>query len=83
MPKHWIPLVLLGLISSVAIGCTTTQKAELLPQDGPTLRALYDAHFEKLRQRQIPSVREPLGVRPAVDPPSGLRREENPSHWRN
>ncbi len=78
MPKRWIPLAMLGLISALAIGCTTTEKADILPQDGPTLHALYDTHFDTLRQRQAYSVREHLGVRPAADPFPGIQHV-NPS----
>jgi hypothetical protein len=69
MPKSWISIAVAVLISLLIFGCTTTRKEDVLPQNGPTMRVLYDAHFDKLRQRQAQHVREQLGGRPAVDAP--------------
>ncbi len=84
MPKRWICIATAVLISPLAIRCATTQKEDVLPQDGPSMRALYDNHFDKLRQHQAYHVREQLGSRPVVDAPYRIHntkthQEDSPS----
>ena len=44
-------------------GCASTKEA-VLPQDGPSMKAIYDAHFEAMGARDPQAVRGQLGSRP-------------------
>ena len=55
----WIslaPILLLG-------GCAST-KESVLPQDGPSMKAIYDQHLERTNLRDPEHVRKDLGDRP-------------------
>lgn len=52
---------------SLLVGCATGSKDTLLPQGGPTMREVYDAHFEKTRQRRTEGARRERGARGAGD----------------
>lgn len=58
MPLVWTSLVLSG--------CAGT-KETVLPQDGPTMKAIYAAHFERMGTDDTLAVREALGTRPVGD----------------
>ena len=51
-----LPLLLLG-------GCAGT-KETVLPQDGPSMKAIYEAHFEETGARDPQDLRGELGRRP-------------------
>jgi len=57
-----MPLLLLG-------GCASTKEA-VLPQDGPSMQAIYDAHLVEMAAQDPSVVREALGCR-GVSPGEG------------
>ena len=57
-----LPLLLLG-------GCASTKEA-VLPQDGPSMQAIYDAHVREMAAQDPSVVREALGCR-GVSPGEG------------
>jgi len=44
-------------------GCASTHKEQVLPEDGPTMKQIYDRHFEAMRGEDIEGARERLGQR--------------------
>jgi len=59
------PLILipvLGLISLMMTGCASTKKA-VLPQDGPSMKAIYENHINEMNTRDPVSLRQELGSR--------------------
>jgi conjugative transfer region lipoprotein (TIGR03751 family) len=46
-------------------GCAST-KETVLPQDGPSMKAIYDAHFEAMGAADPQALRAELGSRPLV-----------------
>jgi conjugative transfer region lipoprotein (TIGR03751 family) len=50
-------------ISLVLAGCASTKEA-VLPQDGPSMQAIYEAHLEALGVEGAPLLRQALGNRP-------------------
>jgi hypothetical protein len=64
-------LRLLASISVAAIaasGCTHTEVKDIVPQDGPTMEQIYDAHMGRVRAAEADGARRELGGRPAADP---------------
>ena len=53
-------------ISAALAGCAST-KESVLPQDGPSMKAIYDAHFEAMGADDPRAVRRELGTRPLGD----------------
>ncbi len=66
-----IPIIALALISSVIGGCAST-KDTVLPQDGPSMKAIYDQHIEEMNARDPLIIRKALGNRPIDDEHSSL-----------
>ena len=62
----------LGLISLVLAGCASTKDA-VLPQDGPSMKAIYEAHVEEMNARDPQIVRGELGSRPIATGEAALR----------
>ncbi len=62
----------LGLISLVLAGCASTKDA-VLPQDGPSMKAIYEAHVEEMNARDPRIVRGELGSRPIATGEADLR----------
>ena len=52
----------LSLISLVLAGCTST-KDNVLPQNGPSMKAIYDAHIQEMNARDPQVIRRELGNR--------------------
>ncbi len=52
----------LSLISLVLAGCAST-KDTVLPQDGPSMKAIYDAHIQAINARDPQVIRHELGNR--------------------
>ena len=50
-------------ISLALVGCAST-KESVLPQDGPSMKAIYDAHFEAMGAEGAQTVRRELDTRP-------------------
>ena len=55
----------LGSISLVLGGCASTKEA-VLPQDGPTMKAIYERHIDEMNMRNRQVVRRELGTRPLL-----------------
>jgi conjugative transfer region lipoprotein (TIGR03751 family) len=53
-------------ISLALAGCASTKEA-VLPQDGPSMKAIYEAHLEALGAEGAASSRQALGNRPLND----------------
>jgi conjugative transfer region lipoprotein (TIGR03751 family) len=58
-----ILISVLGSISLVLGGCASTKEA-VLPQDGPTMKAIYERHIQEMNMRDPQVVRRELGSRP-------------------
>ena len=54
-----------GLISLVLVGCAGT-KDTILPQDGPSMKAIYDAHLHEMNAQDPLILRHELGHRPMI-----------------
>jgi conjugative transfer region lipoprotein (TIGR03751 family) len=68
------PLILipvLGLISLMATGCAST-KQSVLPQDGPSMKAIYENHINEMNTRDPVSLRQELGSRNTLSGDSEL-----------
>lgn len=65
MKQPSILIAALGLISLVLAGCAST-KDSILPQDGPSMKAIYEGHVEEMNARDPQVVRGGLGHRPIV-----------------
>ena len=63
MKKLLIPIAALGLISLVLAGCAST-KDSVLPQDGPSMKAIYEGHIEAMNARDPQVMRNELSNRP-------------------
>ena len=66
MPARLRPLVTLVWISAALAGCAGTKEA-VLPQDGPSMQAIYEAHVEAMGVDDSLSVRRALNGRPVGD----------------
>ena len=55
----------LGLISLVLAGCAST-KETILPQDGPSMQAIYEDHVNTMNAQDPQVIRGELGDRPVV-----------------
>ena len=60
------PIVTIAWISLALGGCAST-KESVLPQDGPSMKAIYDAHFEGMGVDDPYVLRRELGTRPLGD----------------
>jgi conjugative transfer region lipoprotein (TIGR03751 family) len=59
------PIAALGLISLVLAGCAST-KDTVLPQDGPSMKAIYEGHVHEMNADNPQVIRGELGDRPIV-----------------
>lgn len=60
------PLILISALGSISLvlgGCASTKEA-VLPQDGPTMKAIYERHIDEMNMRDPQVVRRELGSRP-------------------
>jgi len=62
----------LGLISLVLAGCASTKDA-LLPQDGPSMKAIYEGHVQEMNARDPQVIRRELGDRPILTGEAALQ----------
>ena len=58
-------LFILISISSALVGCASSKDA-VLPHDGPTMKSLYDAHFEGMHAASTETARSAVGSRPLM-----------------
>jgi conjugative transfer region lipoprotein (TIGR03751 family) len=64
--KHPSTLIsALGLISLVLAGCASTKDA-VLPQDGPSMKAIYESHVQEMNAHDPQVIRRELGNRPIL-----------------
>lgn len=66
MHAHLRPIAIIVWISLVLGGCAST-KDSVLPQDGPSMKAIYEAHFTGMGADDPLAVRRELGTRPLGD----------------
>ena len=59
------PTSVLVSISLVLAGCASTKEA-VLPQDGPSMQAIYEQHITQMNARDPLAIRHELGERPVV-----------------
>lgn len=59
------PLCILISISAALTGCASSKDA-VLPHDGPTMKAIYDAHFEDMNAASTTRAREEIANRPLI-----------------
>lgn len=57
-------LVSISLLSVLILGGCASTKEAVLPQDGPSMKAIYDAHLAELSARDPQALRGELGSRP-------------------
>jgi len=62
----------LGLISLVLAGCASTKDA-VLPQDGPSMKAIYEGHVQEMNARDPQVIRRELGDRPILTGEAALQ----------
>ncbi len=62
----------LGLISLVLAGCASTKDA-VLPQDGPSMKAIYERHVQEMNVRDPQVIRHELGNRPILTGEAALQ----------
>ncbi len=62
----------LGLISLAVAGCTST-KDTVLPQDGPSMKAIYEGHVQAMNARDPQAIRHELGNRPILTGEAALQ----------
>ena len=60
------PIITIAWISLALGGCAST-KESVLPQDGPSMKAIYDGHFEGIGADDPYVLRRELGTRPLGD----------------
>lgn len=65
------PIAVLGLISLVLAGCAST-KDTVLPQDGPSMKAIYEGHVHEMNADNPQVIRGELGGRSIVSGDAAL-----------
>ena len=71
--KHPSTLIsALGLISLGLAGCASTKDA-VLPQDGPSMKAIYEGHVKQMNARDPQVIRRELGDRPILTGEAALQ----------
>ena len=65
MRQPLTPITALSLISFMLVGCAGT-KDTILPQDGPSMKAIYDAHLHEMNAQDPLILRHELGHRPII-----------------
>ena len=62
--KQATVLVSINQVSVLILGGCASNKEAVLPQDGPSMKAIYDAHLEEMAARDPRAIRGELGSRP-------------------
>ena len=60
------PSILISVLGSISLalgGCASTKEA-VLPQDGPTMKAIYERHIQEMNMQSPQVLRRELGSRP-------------------
>ncbi len=63
--------IVLVSISGALGGCASTKEA-VLPQDGPSMKAIYEAHFEGMGTRDPQALRGDLSSQPLISGDASL-----------
>jgi len=66
MPRAWTPTAAPVLISALLLVACTTTKDEVLPQDGPPMKQLYEDHFQRIGKQRLDKARERLKHAPGT-----------------
>ena len=60
------PLILISALGLISLaGCASTKEA-VLPQDGPSMKAIYQGHIQEMNAQDPLSIRQELGNRPIL-----------------
>ena len=78
LQRLYLAIVLVS-INLVLGGCAST-KETVLPQDGPSMKAIYDAHLEEMAARDPQAFRGELGSRPLTPSEVPLDRYTRDAH---
>ena len=62
-PATTVLVSISGLLALLLLGGCASTKEAVLPQDGPSMRAIYDAHVVEMAAQDPSVVREALGCR--------------------
>ena len=66
------PLILISALGLISLaGCASTKEA-VLPQDGPSMKAIYQGHIQEMNAQDPLSIRQELGGRPILTGESAL-----------
>ena len=79
MRPHIKQVTVLVSISLLVGGCASTKEA-VLPQDGPSMQAIYDAHLEEMAARDPLILRAELGTRPLKSGDTSLEGYTRDAH---
>ena len=79
MRNRLIRLSTLLWISSAVTGCVSS-KESVLPHDGPSMKAIYDAHIDAIEAGDPLIVRRALGARPIASDASDLAGYSRTAH---
>ena len=69
--RIFVRALISGVLAIAFTGCAST-KETVLPQDGPSMKAIYDGHLEAMGARDPKVLRGELGGRPLVSGASSL-----------
>ena len=60
------PLILISALGLISLaGCASTKEA-VLPQDGPSMKDIYQGHLQEMNAQDPLSIRQELGNRPIL-----------------
>ena len=66
------PLILISALGLISLaGCASTKEA-VLPQDGPSMKDIYQGHIQEMNAQDPLSIRQELGGRPILTGESAL-----------
>ncbi len=66
------PLILISALGLINLaGCASTKEA-VLPQDGPSMKEIYEGHIQEMNAQDPLSIRQELGDRPILSGDSAL-----------
>lgn len=66
MPRVWTRTAAPVLISALLLVACTTTKDDVLPQDGPPMKQLYEDHFQRIGKQRLDKTRERFKRRPGI-----------------
>ena len=67
------PLILISALGLISLaGCASTKEA-VLPQDGPSMKAIYEDHIHEMNARDPQVIRGELGHRPILTGEAALQ----------